>query len=961
MPTNVDRAVVFCQQHLDTLQGPCPENIVEQMIEFTIQGLKLPPFCINLTEDEISSFRRMIAYNNAIQQDDGIVIMNDNLQDSVWFTRFINLEDLPASEAEDTRERIRKERCFFWKRYRMFLSQSPDFFPTILNKLDTDTLNPMMNLLGNPAGEEDAFFKKGLVIGDVQSGKTATYIGLITKAADAGYKMVVLLTGIIEPLRSQTQKRMENGFIGEDGTANEDGRQVGVGTFENYNHSINHPIVVSNTTRENDFRDNIVLELNEHNIFCLVMKKNPRVLPNLIKWLRNNAACQRGMIDFPLLLIDDEADNASVNTRREGCGHTTINGLIRELAQIFTRTTYVGITATPFANVFIRPDDYQDLFPSDFIYVLEAPNNYIGPDQIFITTDENGKKHIPKYHSSLNRIEDAGDTEDDGFSFYHMHDSDWDGDLPDSLSDAICCFFLFNALRDLRGDTSEPSTMMINMSRFTNIHKRILTKVEIIVRNISVAIEYHFDAVNDPDNLQGNVWLQRLKRVWDKQYDTDGRRVRLNGESVTWSMVAQRLKEANSQLQLRAIYTGSERLDYDRYYRNNHRGMRVIAIGGLTLSRGLTLEGLGITYFYRNTCTYDVLMQMGRWFGYRPNYEDLFRIWMSPQSIRWYGEIADAMGELKSDLRRMQEQRLRPQDFGLRVRKISEDLSITAAMKMRSAQIIREYINFTGTLLETPYVSYGNDDNQFNIRLISEQLLSGHRLENWHGKKVIRNVTKQTICNFLDKIRLSPYNTRFPHRKLAGFILKRDDLSSWDICFQEGNGRSYTPENSSGPIRLVVRTVYTSREERKRIAIGQRGKVGGTTDGKVCVDDENLIRHAEKMAEDEFRKKHPEREWKENYPSDAWFRHIRNRNPLLLIYYIEPKEPEEDSNEFLHGVIEEYERTLQPLVCFALGVPSDGEDSVQIVEYAANQVYSHQQLQRLGQEDVDDDIEGWNE
>lgn len=949
---NVSRAVSFCQQQLDTLQQPFPEDVVNQMINGTVAYLAMPPNNIHLNEEEIARFRREIEFNNNIHQDDGAAL-RDNYDEPDWFTSYINIEDHPEYTQEQF-VRTRATRTFFWSRYRRYLAES-GFSLATLNHLDTATLNPMVNLLGNPNSERN-FFRKGLVIGDVQSGKTATYTGLIAKAADAGYKIVILLTGTIEDLRRQTQKRLEEGFTGFDMAAQQKGRQVSVGVGRYNDNGTPHPGVVALTSQDGDFKANqIAMQLNDQSVFFLAIKKNKSTLEKLINWLIEvNADRQTGRIESSLLLVDDEADNASVNTRREDENPTVINGLIRQLAQIFTKTTYVGFTATPFANVFIAPDRedmaLQDLFPSDFIYALEAPDTYIGARRIFATTEENGDVHIPEYHSSLNTIEDAGDREDDGYSFYHKHDPDWDDDLPESLTDAICCFFLFNALRDMKGDRAKPRTMMINISRFIDVQKRIKSKVETIIQNIFNSIQYHLD-MEDPDNLGDNPWLNRLHDAWEKQYHTDNRMVEHDGQVVTWRMVAPLLQSANESLQLRAIYSGNkqERIDYDQYYRDNHFGMRVIAIGGLTLSRGLTLEGLGVTYFYRNTCTYDVLMQMGRWFGYRRNYEDLFRIWMGAQTMQWYGEIAQATEDLKSDIRMMQLQQLRPIDFGLRVKKISEDLSITAAIKMRSAQWITEYISFTGTLLETPYVSNGNTDNADNLTTISETWFQNYNIEISENKKVIRGVDRRTVSDFLRRIKLSPYNTKFPVNNILTFISDKDVLDTWDICFQEGNGSVFSPDGCNTGFNLVSRTIYTSLEEKKRIAIGQRGKVGGTADGKVCIDDDEnktKITHAQNLAKEAFERENPGKEWKDNYPSNTWFKFIQNRRPLLLIYFIEPKAPA-DSNEYIDRVIQNFEDTRQPLVCFALGIPTDGRDIPQKIRYAANRIYSAKELTQM--------------
>ena len=259
-----------------------------------------------------------------------------------------------------------------------------------------------MNCVGNPKSENN-FLKRGLIIGDVQSGKTSTYIGLMCKAADAGYKVFILLTGTIESLRRQTQERVEEGFIGID-MSSKDNVRVGVGLD-------GQPLFAKAlTSRLRDFTGgvNTIADslANNNQAVVFVIKKNPTALRNLTEWLiKLNADPRTGKIDEPMLMIDDEADNASINTSKNKEDPTTINKLIRELANVFTKSNYVGFTATPFANVFIDPEstekmETQDLFPEDFIVALPTPNNYVGPTKIF--------SNDGMFHNQLIFINDAG-------------------------------------------------------------------------------------------------------------------------------------------------------------------------------------------------------------------------------------------------------------------------------------------------------------------------------------------------------------------------------------------------------------------------------------------------------------------------------------------------------------------------------------------------------------------------
>lgn len=202
------------------------------------------------------------------------------------------------------------------------------------------------------------------------------------------------------------------------------------------------------------------------------------------------------LIHEPMLLIDDEADNASINTKKDKLDPTKTNKVIRQLCNAFNNATYVGFTATPFANVFIDPDTNEDmanadLFPEHFIYVLPTPSSYIGATKIF---QDDGK-----YHSWLKLITDINEPDNDEIKvaspseliegeFYHKHPKEWSGKLPASLDEAVYSFLLANVIRDLRGDKQQPRTMMVNMSRFTKVQRYIKTYIEQLYKFILILL-----------------------------------------------------------------------------------------------------------------------------------------------------------------------------------------------------------------------------------------------------------------------------------------------------------------------------------------------------------------------------------------------------------------------------------------------------------------------------------------
>lgn len=530
----------------------------------------------DLTEESIVDYiQRAIVFTNATLSDEEYEAVK---RDVSWKYQIFSLPGQSIVEDYDEEkwyDEIKDDiNPVFWTRYKNYLIDEKHFSPNIVSTLGEDTLDgKLMNYLGNP-NSENHFLKRGLIIGDVQSGKTSTYIGLICKAADAGYKVFILLTGTIESLRRQTQERVEEGFIGINMAADATGGQrVGVGLD-------NKPIhAMAMTSRKSDFTgdsDKIAVSLADKNAIVFVIKKNSSVLKKLTDWLVSlNADPVTKKIDLPMLLIDDEADNASINTSQEKEDPTKINRMIRNLASVFTRSNYVGFTATPFANVFIDPEttekmETQDLFPEDFIVALPTPSNYIGPMKIF---SQNGV-----YHSKLNYIEDAGAEKADGWSFYYKHKKDWEGTLPNSLTDAVFTFYLANALRDLRGDSKEHRSMLINMSRFVKVQHYIKEQVEALHGRAYRSIKFNLSS--DFDESMKDPVIKRIYKNWEKYY---------SDLEFTWEDIAECLYSSIENIQIKVVNSSksSEKLEY-----TNNECVRVIAIGGLALSRGLTLEGL---------------------------------------------------------------------------------------------------------------------------------------------------------------------------------------------------------------------------------------------------------------------------------------------------------------------------------------------------------------------------------
>ena len=909
---------------IDHTENSLDETSIEQYLTRSIDFLRL-----SFDTEELAEARREIAWKYQIKTTPGQSILADYSQEN-WY--------------DDRKSEIDSK---FWTRYRNYLIDTKHFSPSVVSTLGDDTLDQkLMNYILDPnADYGEPKLKRGLIIGDVQSGKTSTYIGFMCKAADAGYKVFILLTGTIESLRRQTQERVEEGFIGIDMSANTTGgKRVGVGLD---NQDI---FAMSMTSRAKDFtgdNDKIAVSLKGNNqAVVFVIKKNTTTLQKLTKWLITlNADPITKKIDLPMLMIDDEADNASINTSASKEDPTKINKLIRELASVFTKSNYVGFTATPFANVFIDPEttekmETQDLFPEDFIVSLPTPSNYIGANQIFAKSG--------KYHSQLTNITDAGREEADGYPFYFKHTKEWTGELPDSLTDAIYAFYIVNAIRDLRGDNLEHRSMLVNISRFVAVQHYIKGVIDEIHRSAYRSIKYN---LSESESSLKDPVLARIHDVWEKYYSFC---------EFSWEKIAGAMYDAIENIQIKVVNSSksSEKLEYPK-----NSSLRVIAIGGLALSRGLTLEGLIVSYFYRNTSTYDVLMQMGRWFGYRKNYDDLFRIWTHKDSAEWYAEIAEATDLLKVDMETMRELEQKPRDFGIRVRNNSADLQITAYNKMRNATDEYEYSSYFGGIVETPYLCYNASAHRNNFvaieKLVAEYISSGHTFERQKdsvtkGRYILQDIPKEKIVRLMRSLKISRFSTSFDVNQIADFLENCPDKSidMFDVAFMDGSSTAdnATIQSFAGAEIYRVQRKCVIDSDTDRLNIGKRGKLGGPSDGIAGLVDRAGMTATEivSAAKESFKREYARRnaglhfdDKKKNYPSDTWFRYVSERKPLLMVYFIQVEYDKDDTSQKIQ--IEKLRNELGaiPVTGFMLGLPENNEAAARsATRYKANKIYN---------------------
>lgn len=788
---------------------------------------------------------------------------------------------------------------FYWKRYSELLLRN-GWPPLVMGTLDR-SMDELLDLLGDPFAR-GSWKRRGLVVGDVQSGKTASYAALICKAADAGYRMVILLAGTLENVRRQTQERLDAAFVGLDSRDFLSRDQLKHKTHIGVGHIDSRRDGIVFTSRDKDFRAVIAsaLSISLNSVkepVLVVAKKNKGVLSNLGTWLRTMNADKLGHIDLPLLLIDDEADNASINTRKSPSETTAINKGIRDLLALFTRSSYVGFTATPFANIFIDPTSTNemlgdDLFPSDFIHLLEPPTNYVGMNSVFHTADpeQPDAAEADAWAAGIRTISDS----DPWLPIDHkLHVVP--GAAPDSLLSALRQFLLTCAIRDLRVANGAEGhekgihrSMLVNVSRFTAIQNQVAGQLHVELENIRQQVRL-YGKLKPHDAATRSPEIATLHRTYNEEFASSG---------FEWSDVLATLHEAISPIRVQAVNqgTGAASLDYSSI--DVVPGVRVIAVGGNSLSRGLTLEGLCVSYFLRNSKAYDTLLQMSRWFGYRDGYPDLCRIWLTPDAEGWYRHVTEATNELKRDFARMRRQRATPAEFGLRVRTDPDTLLITARNKMATGiDVVGEVrdISLAGRGIETARLFADQQRNEENFK-VTDRFLSdivevhGAPENSPNGNAAVwRDVSATRIAQLLREFLVHPLNHDFQGDAVSEFLtaaVERGDpqLSTWTVALP--NNGEMDPVSLSSGLAIPAkkrRVLLRDTPPQSLLVSGKKARVGGREDvlHGLSAEEKRTVTAMEQRDKPD----------QKNIPEDA-FRAVMQK-PLLVVYLLRGVERED--------------------------------------------------------------------
>lgn len=628
----------------------------------------------------------------------------------------------------------------FWPRLRAALEDDPGLSEDAVRMID-EASTKVLAYTHDPAAS--AWLTKGLVVGHVQSGKTTNYLSVVAKAVDRGYNLIIILSGIHNGLRAQTQERAETSLCELDRSG-----------------------WVTQTTIDHDFRkpsqtlESLLPAQGQRKAVLCVVKKNHTVLKKLLAWI-TEAKRAGGLRRVKALIIDDEADQASVETAR-------INPTLRDLLKLLPRRTFVGYTATPFANVLIDPTA-GDLYPEHFILALPEPDGYFGPRMIF------GRDAAP---------DRPDDTPEDGYDLVRpipaaealklvpVRGRPFEPEITESLERALLWFWLATTARRIATTSGSPphSTMLVHTSMRTDAHEALRDPIEKYRSGLLAGLE---DADPDVIDQLAELWATEQGKVPAGTF---------GNADVPFDQVLRRLPAVVEDT--RVVLDNSRSKDRLSYPPDDP--VTVIAIGGNTLSRGLTLNGLIVSYFVRAARAYDTLLQMGRWFGFRPGYEHLCRIYMTDELQRWFRHLASVEHELRMEIERYDEQDMTPGDFGVRIR-THPQLAVT--QKLGAARMA--YTSYGGRRVQTRYFNT-SDKAWLDHNLVATQGLvagiesAGVEAEDVGGGSVLwRGVPHSLVLAFLAEYETHPDSPDLDRRLLTDYItteIANGSLDRWSVA-----------------------------------------------------------------------------------------------------------------------------------------------------------------------------------
>ena len=776
------------------------------------------------------------------------------------------------------------QRTNAWFHYKKNLTHEYGFSDQVIEEMERTTTRILNRLKEKTEPEKP---NKGLIIGNVQSGKTANIVALMTMAADWGWNFFIILSGTIDNLRIQTKDRLRKDLPKGEAT-------------------IEWSLLDQLDPRKGNQLQDLNLEPRDRSRYYTVVLKNPSRLKKLVKWLNSD---QNKRKQLKVLIIDDEADQAGINTASITKNElSVINKSIKQIVYSknhlgnksktnYQAMNYIGYTATPYANVLNEsPDDDENLFPEDFVATLKPSNEYFGPQQFF------GYEDI----DPLNFVNTIPPEDIKTVSLIHKGESDL---LPQSLKDAIAWFYICVAIMRYKG-YKKPLSMLIHTSQKVDTHKRISKAVEKYIRKSSKedlmqSFKNVFDiqkqriSISDfnelfPEYPVGNInpipKFEEIKNEIDILISDEMTNITINEEGeLKYSKRVHLCIDNSSKETFKLDENAHVRLKYPNKDDELDYASAFIVVGGATLSRGLTIEGLVSSYFFRTVTQADTLMQMARWFGYRRGYELLPRVWMSKITQERFKFLSELDAELRGTMHTMEVNNIRPSKFGIKVKNSPKTafMRITAKNKMQSALTID--VDYTGTQYQT--TNFINDIEVINNNLsVTEKLITymnhNHRVELKSNSSIWRNVDYKEVFNYLEVLQVPENKLSVDLRELKEWYQEKYDenlISNWNVVFagvKDGNEYQFGTHK--------VYTVNRSKFKDSEDGLIRIGALRAPNDliidiNKNDIPDESLDYY------DNFKIK-----------NIHILRSVAglNRNPLLIIYLIDKdSEPQVSNNK----------------------------------------------------------------
>lgn len=758
-------------------------------------------------------------------------------------------------------------RDIHWPALSGYLSTTKGWDKDTISSVDKSS-SEVVSLLANPATA--TFRRRGLVVGYVQSGKTANMTAVIAKAVDAGYNLVVLLAGVTNKLRAQTQSRIENDIV------------------ERHQHLWQ---LYTNKDDNGDFaipRNRTFTLPVPGRAQLVVMKKVASRLEAFRKTIvddKGRSTSAKVLNQLKVLIIDDECDQASVNSAGNDEDMTRINEEIRKILRALPAVSYVGYTATPFANVFIDPyprnnDELDDLYPEDFITALPRPENYFGAREVF-GFDPVDSEHETSQESGRDMIRTIGLDKLGSLRPSKASDKNFKPRMTEELEDALLWFLLSCSIRRARGQSRHHMSMLIHTSPLIAQH-------EAMEELISGWINTH---KADLAKGAGEVYA-RLCTVFEREKNA----VAFEGgiEALQLPDLVQHLCETLQVLEI-AIENGESETRLD--YTGNPK--TYIVIGGAVLARGLTIEGLCVSFFLRTSMQYDTLLQMGRWFGYRIGYEDLPRLWTTAELTASFRALARIEEEIRDDISLYRERNATPAQFAVKVRAIP-GMAITSAAKMRHA--FRTSISFEGRHIQTIRFDHRSESIVSNNWAAAAQLVDDigvGQFEKVGSRRLASGIELPVIRKFLKSYDISDHHMDLKQEMLLAYVDKAEQsFPQWNVCLvTPGSSLSRKPLGGLGKVATVRRAKLVAAED-------------SYADIKALMSKSDILVDAVHPVDPEAK--------------DSWeaFKRRRPNVPLLLLYALD-QESEPSGNSEIRTALE----AVDDLVGIGIVFPGEKDHS----------------------------------